>query len=232
MRDAKPDLSAVDMVGFATFASEFKVARFVKNYIEGMANFPKPAFVFTTYGRNNGAATKTLAELVAAKGFRVILDGSLNTPENYPPVIRFEHGHVDNPTFEQMKAFDAFIAELSGMAQQLDCGEELPKRQVKAALRYILLSKIFTAKYMQKGMGDKKVDMKRCLHCGKCVKTCPYGLITITDVPIFNEMECCGCFACYNLCPSQAIYTDKYRQFGHYPKPLPQLVEKLTVKRV
>jgi hypothetical protein len=153
MRDAKPDLSAFALVGFATFASEFKVARFIKNYIEGMDASQKPAFVFTTYGRNNGAATKVLADLVKAKGFRVILDGSLNTPENFPPVIRREHVHVDNPTFEQMKAFDAFIAELSGMAQRLDGGKEPPERNVKAALSYILLSKTFTAKHMQKGMG-------------------------------------------------------------------------------
>jgi menaquinone-dependent protoporphyrinogen IX oxidase len=48
MRDAKPDLSGFAMVGFAAFASEFKVARFVKNYIKNMAVCQKPAFVFTT----------------------------------------------------------------------------------------------------------------------------------------------------------------------------------------
>ncbi|AEF83770.1 4Fe-4S binding domain protein [Treponema primitia ZAS-2] len=230
IRDTKPDLRAFPFIGFATFASEFKVARFVKNYIEDMESCQKPAFVFTTYGRNNGAATKILADMVTAKGFRVVLDHALNTPENYPPVIRREHGHIENPTHSQMLKFNRFITELSGIAKKIADGVEVPERKVKAAIHYVMLSQTFTAQMMQKGMGDKKVDTDLCLCCGKCEKTCPYGLVTIKDLPVFNESECCGCFACYNHCPVQAIYTDNYRQFAHYPKPIPQLVEKLTIK--
>ncbi|MHA2272131.1 MAG: hypothetical protein ACXACI_09730 [Candidatus Hodarchaeales archaeon] len=40
---------------------------------------------------------------------------------------------------------------------------------------------------------------------------------------------CYGCWYCFNHCPEKAIYTEKYRGIGHYPKLLSQLKEKLAV---
>ena len=231
MRDGYVDLTRYSIVGFATYASEFKVARFVSDYMSKLPEYKdKPAFVFTTYGRNNGSSGMILANLASAKGFKIVAEHALNTPENYPPVIRMEHGHLENPTKEQVVAFDKFIEQLSDIALKIEKGENVPEHKVHACWIYGIVRKITTRKLMQKIMGDKKVDTNLCIKCGKCVRACPYEAISMKEYPTFVESKCHGCFACYNACPKKAIYTKRFNNFAHYPKPLPEVVEKLSVK--
>lgn len=232
MRDGYPDLDCYGFVGFATYASEFKVAKFVSDYMKSLPEVHnKLAFVFTTYGRDNGSSGMVLAGLASKKGFRVVAEHALNTPENYPPVIRMEHGHVDNPTTEQVAAFDAFIDELSGIALKLKNGENLPECRITAKLIHAVIRNLTNRWMMQKMMGDKKVNTDLCIKCGKCVGTCPYGAVAMKEYPTFDESKCYGCFACYNCCPKKAIYTKKFNQFANYPRPLPEVVKKLSIEK-
>lgn len=232
MRNGYPDLTDYGIVGFATYSSEFKVAKFVSDYMKGLSEAKgKPSFVFTTYGRDNGSSCVVLARLASNKGFKVVAEHALNTPENYPPVIRMEHGHVENPTEEQVAAFDAFIDELSEIAAKLENGEQVPEHKPTAKWRYALIRNMTPRIMMQKLMGDKKVDTNLCIKCGRCVRACPYGVVTMKEYPEFDESKCQGCFACYNLCPKKAIYTGKFNQYSNYPRPLPQVVEKLSLPK-
>ncbi|MDR1409715.1 MAG: EFR1 family ferrodoxin [Oscillospiraceae bacterium] len=228
MRDSCPNLSDYQIVGFATFASEFKVAAYVRSFIGNMKMIKdKPAFVFTTYGRDNGCATRVLADMLSDKGFRIVAEHSLNTPENYPPIIRKEHGHVDNPTPEQMASFDRFIKDLADVCKQIDSGLNIKSITIPAELRYRIMSKISSRKMMQSMMGNKQVDKALCIKCGLCAAVCPYGAISASGYPTFDESKCVGCFACYNRCPKKAIFTKDFQQFANYSEPLPQFVEKL-----
>ncbi|MDK2956596.1 MAG: heterodisulfide reductase subunit [Desulfovibrionales bacterium] len=54
------------------------------------------------------------------------------------------------------------------------------------------------------------VDIKRCVGCGKCIETCPFGAIEETDFrgePKANVIEtvCQGCGVCTSTCPQGAI---------------------------
>ncbi|GFP74485.1 EFR1 family ferrodoxin [Clostridium fungisolvens] len=229
MRDGYPNLDEYNIIGFATYADEYSIAEFVKEYIDGMESINKPAFVFSTYGKDNGAATKVLAEKITKKGFKVVLDHGLNTPENYPPVMKHDHGHINNPTKQQMDEFNIFIDELSKICLKIRNREVVNEKKVLVKTKYIVLSKLGTALMMRKIMGAKKVDSTLCIQCKKCVNTCPYKVIKMNDFPVFDEAKCHGCFACYNLCPTKAIYTNGYNKFGHYPKPNKAVIEKLKV---
>ena len=193
MRDGYIDLADYGIVGFATYSSEFKVAKFVSDYMNGLTEVhDKPAFVFTTYGRDNGSSCMVLARLASKKGFRIVAEHALNTPENYPPVIRMEHGHVENPTAGQVAAFDAFIDELSEIAADLENGKNVPEHKVTAKFRYSIIRNLTNRKIMQTLMGDKKVDADLCIKCGKCIRVCPYGVITMKEYPAFDEAKCQG----------------------------------------
>ena len=43
-----------------------------------------------------------------------------------------------------------------------------------------------------------------CIHCGKCVRSCPSGCIDIKENTIDNA-RCIRCMACLNACPGQYI---------------------------
>ncbi len=54
------------------------------------------------------------------------------------------------------------------------------------------------------------VDIKRCVGCGKCIQTCPFGAIEEMDfrgMPKANVIEtiCQGCGICTSTCPQGAI---------------------------
>lgn len=50
-----------------------------------------------------------------------------------------------------------------------------------------------------------RVNEDLCINCGKCVKSCPRGNISIKDgKPRFGG-QCVGCMACAFLCPKDAV---------------------------
>jgi len=49
------------------------------------------------------------------------------------------------------------------------------------------------------------IDNALCLACGKCVDSCPFNAILMTDRPIIDTSICKGCGQCVAACPVGAI---------------------------
>jgi len=47
-----------------------------------------------------------------------------------------------------------------------------------------------------------------CIKCETCVKVCPAGNISLSDVITFGN-SCENCYACVNLCKTHAVYANK-----------------------
>ncbi len=59
-----------------------------------------------------------------------------------------------------------------------------------------------------------KVDRDKCISCGKCVKLCPLGNITMSaDGKIRFGNKCMGCTACSFHCPQDAIKIGAMNRF-------------------
>ncbi len=44
-----------------------------------------------------------------------------------------------------------------------------------------------------------------CITCGKCVKVCPMGALTLDEEIAFNAERCIGCGLCADACPTGAL---------------------------
>ena len=54
-------------------------------------------------------------------------------------------------------------------------------------------------------------DSKRCISCGKCVRTCNFGAFRREGKKVtFEETACWGCTICKNHCPVGAISIEKF----------------------
>ena len=54
---------------------------------------------------------------------------------------------------------------------------------------------------------DIKINESECISCGKCVKLCPAGNLTISEKgqPVKTNGHCSVCLRCINSCPTYAI---------------------------
>lgn len=223
------DLSSYDVVGFATSTHFMGVPYLFSDFIERLPwQDDKPAFVFNTYGMMSGQTLKMLDKLVTARRFRVIAGHSFLTPESYPPFIVKGWDNKDAPGEKEMAGFNQFIAQLADQVNALQTGQPVKRARIKIGLFDSLMRPRSPAQ-ARKEIGLLYVDETRCSGCGTCGQACPYGAIGFASKPIFNSEQCRGCWTCFNHCPQQAIFTQKIKGMGHYPKPNEQYAAKLAI---
>ncbi|MBS7526872.1 EFR1 family ferrodoxin [Fusibacter paucivorans] len=59
-----------------------------------------------------------------------------------------------------------------------------------------------------------------CTGCGICEEVCLSNRIKLLDYPMWADMACYYCYACFNFCPQQAIYVKHYKKkMGRYHHP-------------
>ncbi len=226
VRDGEPNLDGFDIVGFATFADFFGPPMRMKTFLESLPpQNDTPAFLFNTYGAFSGKTLGLLDRWTGKARFRAVASQSLHTPENYPPMIVRGRGFPDAPNGKELAAFDRFIASLDALAKDHRAGRPLRRRRPRQGLFRVLPALPRTQS--RRSMGAKSVDAELCIECGVCRTVCPYGAIDLAPKPVFDQAKCYGCWACYNHCPTKAIYTKKLRGVGHYPKPNEAPVAKL-----
>jgi ferredoxin len=228
-KDATPDVSARDLLGFATYTSHWRPAFLMESFIEGLGPCDKLAFVFNTYGFISSRTLPVLEQRVTARGMRVVAGHSLHAPENYPPMVAHGMGQEQAPDEREMHEFDAFVRDLDRIGRLFDEGRPIDRRVAGAGM-FGFVPKL-PEKASAMDMGPKRVDEALCTQCGTCEKVCPYGAVTLSPGPVWAEEKCFGCWACYNHCPKKAVYTDKYRSVGHTPRPIEAFAKKLSVAR-
>ncbi|UYP46409.1 Ferredoxin-type protein NapF [Candidatus Lokiarchaeum ossiferum] len=230
--DTIPDLDNFKIIGFATFTNFWLPSHLVMQFVENIAEQSnKPAFILSTHGFTSGNTLKSLAKAIKKRGFRTIASFALHLPENYPPMIKRGQSYENSPNSQELTKFDAFISELKLILSTHPTMENFPAAKVRTNLITTILSKILrlSTETAKKDMGEKYVDLEKCTKCGICEKGCPYGAITLSPNPQFDEEKCFGCWFCYNHCPTTAISTKKICGPYQYAKPSNLLREKFRI---
>lgn len=225
VRNSNLKLADYELFGFATWADFFNPPQRMKMFLESVPRQTgRPAFVFNTFGGFSGKTLASLDRWTSKRGFHVIAGHSLHTPESYPPMIKRGQDFKDSPNEKELAAFKAFIKQLDDLAKPLATGETVPARRAGLARFMPALSR----EHSRKAMGEKLVDVDACTECGVCRDRCPYGAIELDPKPVFDQAKCHGCWACYNHCPAQAIFTKKIKGVPQYACPNDLLRRKLT----
>ena len=50
-----------------------------------------------------------------------------------------------------------------------------------------------------------KIDIGKCVGCGKCMEICPMNNITLKDNKAISSNKCTKCYRCISYCPQKAI---------------------------
>ena len=222
-----PEIETYDLIGFATWTYYLGLPPFFEQFLSVLPDQNgKPAFLFSTFGVMPGQVLVKMKKILTAKGYTVLDGYSLHTPESYPPYIVKGWHNLDAPASREVAEFESFAARLAGHLQSIHTG----KASKPAKIKLDLFSRLIPPYSLQKirlEMGSLAVDAALCDQCGICSQACLYGAIDSRVPPVFDPEKCMGCWACFNHCPQQAIFTSKVRGQGQYSQPAGALSARL-----
>ena len=59
-----------------------------------------------------------------------------------------------------------------------------------------------------------RVDISKCVGCGRCAESCPQQIITIENKRAsIGHKNCISCFCCQEMCPAHAIFVKRKLHF-------------------
>jgi dihydroorotate dehydrogenase subfamily 1 len=77
-------------------------------------------------------------------------------------------------------------------------------------IRGIALKEISKLTEEKKDKLHPVISEEKCTLCGLCVRSCPYGALTMGDRKVLLEIDMCqSCGLCYSVCPFNAITLQK-----------------------
>lgn len=140
---------------------------------------------------------------------------SLTMPESYICLPGF---NTDSEEKERRKIEKAEkdIAQFISLISDKVKGEDRVFRGVLPWAKTHIVGSFFNWKMIT----DKpfRVDRDRCLHCGKCAKSCPVANIIMSEgCPTWRrDGTCTNCMLCYHVCPSHCISYWDSKKKGQY----------------
>lgn len=209
-----PSPDGFDLVFVAYPVHGFSTPRIVTDFAKSLAPCEgKNYYVIKTSGEPleaNDDSSAVLRRITAKKGF--VFKGEFHYVMPYNMLFR----HSDKMVALMWRAaLDSVPADAALAAAG---GEKIPAKSRKAAA--IRKALAFEHGGMRILGTFFHVDRKKCVSCGKCVKLCPLGNITMdADGKVRFGFKCMGCTACSFHCPQNAIHIgamNRYKVNGTY----------------
>lgn len=174
-------------------------ARTMTFFIESSA-FPKniKAYFVVTCAASSGISNRVDMELSAKKGFEYMGTAQVVMPQNYIALFTTKDKE------ENQKIVDAAQPGIDRIADTIKELGRLDNRKINS-LEYAATVGVRDLYYKHFMKTKKFHSTDACIGCGKCVRSCPLGNISIKDGRPSWGGNCTHCMACINQCPKDAI---------------------------
>ena len=200
--------SGFDLVFVAYPVHGFSAPRIMIDFAKGLPDGNGQGYyIIKTSGeplRANGASSSGLRRKMSAKGYE--FKGEFHYVMPYNMLFR----HSDKMVALMWRAALNTVPRDAALAAA--GGERFPEVPAHArAIRGMLSFEHGGMRILGKFF---RVDRDKCTSCGKCVKLCPLGNITMSaDGKIRFGNKCMGCTACSFHCPQDAIKIGAMNRF-------------------
>ena len=161
----------------------------------------KKVFVIATMGMFSGDGAGILGRLLQKYGAEIIGGLHLKMPDSISDEKMLKRPLEMNKAF--VKKTEQKISRAAGL---LKSGK--PTREGIGILYRMagFFGQRLYFGHMTKNYSRKlRVDVDKCVGCGKCEKLCPMNNIKIVDKKVVQNNRCTMCYRCINNCPKQAM---------------------------
>ena len=157
-----------------------------------------------TCGDKCGLTEKVFRTAVEEKGWSLSACFSAQMPETYIGMPGFKLDTPENAQRKIDKANDLLKRNISRLINK-ECFSEI----IVGSLAW-LKTYLVNPGFNRSATDDSKYCVNdACIHCGKCVETCPLKNITLEEGRPKWHGHCTMCMGCYHHCPVNAIQYGK-----------------------
>ena len=169
----------------------------------GSGTLPYTYFACTC-GDNCGLTEKVFRKAVEEKGWHLSACFSVQMPETYIGMPGFKLDTEKNAQLKIDRADDTMMRNIPRLIDN-ECFSEIVKGSLPWLKTYLV-----NPGFNKYATDDSKYCVSEaCIHCGKCVETCPLKNITLEDGHPKWHGHCTMCMGCYHHCPVNAIQYGK-----------------------
>lgn len=189
------------VLGYPVYYSNMPMI--VRDFIDRNAELwrGKNVFIIATMGAFSGDGTGVSARILKKHGAKITGGVHIKMPDCIGDVKLLKKTHEENREIVKQAA-----QKLDGAAEKLQSGD--PTREGLNFFHHIaglfgqrLWFRSKTKRYTQ----NPKIDRKKCVGCGACVRLCPRENIGLQDRKAVAGNNCTMCYRCFSNCPRQAI---------------------------
>ena len=199
-------LAEGEILGFVFPIYSWAPPRLVLDFVKKLQLKAKPDYLYfaCTCGDNCGLTEKVFRKSVEEKGWNLSACFSVQMPETYIGMAGFKLDTPENAKLKIDRANDLLKRNITRLINKEQFSE-----MVVGSLAW-LKTYLVNPGFNRSATDDSKYHVtEACIHCGKCVETCPLKNITLEEGRPKWHGHCTMCMGCYHHCPVNAIQYGK-----------------------
>ena len=199
------DMAEGERLGFVFPVYSWAPPKLVLDFVEKL-QMEKPKYIYfvCTMGDECGLTEKIFRKAIKQKGWSLAACFSVQMPETYIGMPGFKLDTKEKAQLKIDRSDDNLNKNIPRLMNKEHFSEVLVGRFAW------LKSRLVNPGFNKFATDDSKyLSTKACIHCGKCVETCPLQNITLEEGRPKWHGHCTMCMGCYHHCPVNAIQYGK-----------------------